>query len=104
MNRFEWPSQEELKRTALEQLMIAGDEDLALQFEEKVLGGVRNVRISADIPREKIGEAKEELQRSVRERVLTLRQKCLDLGITQEEIVAADAEWEAKKGKKFGGI
>ncbi len=88
---------EEQKQAVLKELLVAGDLDMALQFEEKVLGNIRDDRIPADTPQEDIQQAKEALKASARERVLELTQKCLDLGFSRDEINAAAAEWEQKK-------
>ncbi len=97
MNLEQPQSIEEQKQAALKELLEVGDLDMALQFDENVLGNIRDDRIPADTPQEDIRQAKEDLKVNTRAKVLELKQKCLDLGITQDELKAAVVEWEAKK-------
>jgi len=97
MNLEKPQSIEEQKQAALKELLEVGDLDMALQFDENVLGNIRDDRIPADTPQEDIRQAKEDLKANTRAKVLELKQKCLDLGITQDELKAAVVEWEAKK-------
>ncbi len=97
MNLEKPQSIEEQKQAALKELLEVGDLDMSLQFDESVLGNIRDDRIPADTPQEDIRQAKEDLKANTRAKVLELKQKCLDLGITQDELKAAVVEWEAKK-------
>ena len=97
MNREQPQSIEEQKQTALKELLEVGSLWNALQFDENVLGNIRDDRIPADTPQEEIRQTKEDLKVNTRKKVLELKQRCFDLGITQDEIKAAVDDWEREK-------